>query len=82
MNKLNSQALGLKMLGLRFQLSIMNNTEPSTADIKEFQDNLTFHRAKVLIINNQIIDPLTERMQQMAEKAHKYYGKDFIGLCS
>lgn len=65
-----AKVLGLKMFGLGFQLSVMNDTEPSVNDIKDFQNKLTLHQVKILITNNQVIDPLTERMQQIAEKAN------------
>lgn len=65
-----AEALGLKVLGTAFQLSVMNDTEPSAADIKDFQDQLTTHNAKVLIMNNQVSDPLTQRMQQIAEQVN------------
>jgi zinc/manganese transport system substrate-binding protein len=62
-----AEALGLEMLGQGLQLSIMNDTEPSATDIKDFQNQLTSRRAKVLISNNQVSDPLTQRMEQIAK---------------
>lgn len=63
-----ADSLGLKMLGKGFQLSIMNGTPPSAKDIKEFEDVLTRHEAKVLIYNNQVSNPITERMRSLAQK--------------
>ena len=63
-----ANSLGLKMNGMNFQLSIMNDTEPSISDIKDFENNLTAHTVKVLIYNNQVINPMTERMQKLATK--------------
>ncbi len=61
--------LGLKMYGLGFQLSVMNDTEPSATDTKNFEDLLNQHQVKVLIYNNQVSNPLTENMRALAEKA-------------
>jgi zinc/manganese transport system substrate-binding protein len=65
-----ARALNLKMFGMAFQMSVMNDTEPSATDIKDFQNQLFMHSVKVLIMNNQVSNPLTERMQQIAEKAN------------
>lgn len=64
-----AKALGLKMLGIGFQLSIMNDTEPSVSDTKQFEDLLTQRQVKVLIYNNQTADPITERMKNLAKQA-------------
>jgi zinc/manganese transport system substrate-binding protein len=61
-----SDALGMKMVGLGFQLSIMNDTEPSSKDVAYFEAQLTNHTAKVLIYNAQVSNPMTERMQNLA----------------
>jgi len=65
-----ANTLGLTMYGLHFQLSVMNDTEPSAADIKDFQNKLMTRSVKVLIINNQVSDPLTQRMEEIAQKAN------------
>lgn len=64
-----AKALGLEMFGQGFQLSIMNDTEPSVSDTKKFEDLLTQHQVKVLIYNNQTADPITERMKNIAQQA-------------
>lgn len=64
-----AEALGLQMNGKGFQISIMNDTEPSVSDIKNFEDQLRNHRVKVLIYNNQVSNPATERMQKIAEQS-------------
>lgn len=61
-----SDTLGLKMHDHAFQLSVMNNTEPSAAATRDFEESLKKHRIKVLIYNNQVVDPLTERMKELA----------------
>jgi zinc/manganese transport system substrate-binding protein len=63
-------ALGLMMQGQNFQLSIMNGTEPSANATKAFEDALRNHQVKVLIYNNQVSNPVTDRMRKIAEKAH------------
>ncbi len=62
-------ALLLTMYGQSFQLSIMNDTTPSFADTKDFEDRLTHHLVKVLIYNNQVSNPLTEHLQTLAKEA-------------
>jgi zinc/manganese transport system substrate-binding protein len=64
-----AKTLGLKMYGTRFQLSVMNDTEPSASDTRDFEDKLQKHQVKVLIYNSQVSNPLTENMRQLAEKA-------------
>ena len=57
------------MQGQGFQLSIMNDTEPAVSDVKDFENKLTQHQVKVLIFNNQVTNPATDRMQKIAKKA-------------
>jgi zinc/manganese transport system substrate-binding protein len=63
-------ALGLKMQGYKFQLSIMNSTSPSVQETKNFEDALKYHRVKLLIYNKQVSNPLTRRMQILAKTSH------------
>lgn len=63
-------ALTFKVYGKNFQLSIMNDTEPSIADIRDFEDKLKQHQVKVLIYNNQVVNPLTGYLKKLAENAH------------
>ncbi len=64
-----ADALGLVMQGRGFQLSIMNDTEPAVSDVRDFENKLTQHQVKVLIFNNQVTNPATDRMQKIAQKA-------------
>jgi zinc/manganese transport system substrate-binding protein len=64
-----ASGLGLAMRNERFQLAIMNGTEPSAADIARFQDDLRDRAVRVLIYNSQTAGPLTERMRALAVKA-------------
>jgi zinc/manganese transport system substrate-binding protein len=65
-NDMASQ-LGLRMFGQSFQISIMNGTEPSVSDTKEFERLLKQHQVQVLIYNNQVTNPITERMKNIAK---------------
>lgn len=62
-------ALGLAMRNERFQLAVMNDTEPSAADIAALQDDLSQHRVKVLIFNRQTSDDLSQRLLGIAKTA-------------
>jgi len=64
-----AEALGLIIYGKKFQLSVMNDTEPTASDTRDFMDKLNNHEVKVLIYNNQVTNPLTERMLNTAKKA-------------
>ncbi|MGH7064532.1 MAG: metal ABC transporter solute-binding protein, Zn/Mn family [Stellaceae bacterium] len=64
-----ADALGLEMRNQRFQLAIMNGTEPSAADIAAFDADLRSRAVKILIYNNQTRGGLTLRMRNIAEAA-------------
>lgn len=56
------------MHGEALQINIMNDSPPSISQIKSFEDDLTQHKVCLLIYNNQVINPLTKHMQEMAVK--------------
>ncbi len=62
-------AIGLKMYGDSFQLSVMNETNPSFSAVKDFENRLNKHQVKALIYNNQVTSPLIEHMREIAETA-------------
>lgn len=64
-----TEALGLTMRNQRFQLAMMNDTEPSARDIAAFESDLKEHKVKVLIYNKQVSEKLTERLRDIAGKA-------------
>jgi zinc/manganese transport system substrate-binding protein len=64
-----AQALGLTMRNERFQLAMMNDTEPSARDIAAFERDLKEHKVKVLIYNSQVSEKLTERLRDVAGKS-------------
>lgn len=65
-----SDAIGLDMRNPRFQLAVMNDTEPSATDIAAFEKDLKERRVHVLIYNSQATDALTKRMLKIARDAH------------
>jgi zinc/manganese transport system substrate-binding protein len=64
-----ADALGLDMRDRRFQLAVMNDTEPSAADIAAFERDLRSRAVKLLIYNNQTSDALTRHMRVLAQEA-------------
>ncbi len=64
-----ADALGLVVRNPGFQLAIMNDTEPSAADIAKFEKDLRSRAVKVLIYNSQTSDALTRRMRMIATDA-------------
>jgi zinc/manganese transport system substrate-binding protein len=64
-----AEALGLTMRNQRFQLAMMNDTEPSARDMAAFESDLKERKVKVLIYNSQVSDKLTERLRDIAHKA-------------
>ncbi len=64
-----AEALGLTMRNQRFQLAMMNDTEPSARDIAAFEKDLREHKVKVLIYNSQVSEKMTERLRDVAVKA-------------
>jgi zinc/manganese transport system substrate-binding protein len=64
-----ADAIKLKVRNQRFQLAIMNNTEPSASEIAAFQKDLKTRAVKVLLYNNQTSEKLTERMRAIAKES-------------
>jgi zinc/manganese transport system substrate-binding protein len=64
-----ASAIGLDMRNQRFQIAVMNDTEPASSDIAAFENDLTRHRVRVLVYNNQTEDALTDKMRGMARAA-------------
>jgi zinc/manganese transport system substrate-binding protein len=59
-------ALGLKMRNERFQLSIMNDTEPSAHDVAAFQDDLNTHKVRVMFYNKQASNKAVQTLVDLA----------------
>ncbi len=62
-----AQALGLKMRNEKFQLAVMNNTEPSVSDVAAFEDDLKTHKVRVMLFNAQASEPAVRRLVKIAE---------------
>jgi zinc/manganese transport system substrate-binding protein len=63
-------ALGMQVRNESFQLSVMNNTEPSASDVAAFEKDLKTHQVKLLIYNSQASDPIAVRMEKIAKASH------------
>jgi zinc/manganese transport system substrate-binding protein len=64
-----SDAIGLSMRNMRFQLAAMNDTEASASDIAAFERDLREKRVRVLIYNSQATEALTKRMLKLAQQS-------------
>ena len=62
-------ALGLTMRNERFQLAVMNGTEPSASDTAAFEHDLRTRHVRVLIYNSQASDAAVERLRRIARQA-------------
>jgi zinc/manganese transport system substrate-binding protein len=60
--------LGLEMRNKRFQLAVMNGTEPSVRDIAAFEQDLKDGKVKLLLFNKQTSTELTQRMLDVARR--------------
>ena len=62
-------ALGLTVRNVRFQLSIMNDTEPSARDVAGFERDLKEHKVRVMFYNKQASDKTVQRLVDIARAA-------------
>lgn len=69
-------ALGMNVIDPRFELAVMNNTEPGAAEVAAFESALAQHRAKLLVYNRQATDPVAARMRSLAAR----YGIPIVGV--
>ena len=63
-------ALGMEVRNQSFQLSVMNDTEPSASDIASFEDDLKTRMVKLLVYNSQASNPVAARMERLARASH------------
>ncbi len=63
-------ALGLAMRNERFQLAVMNGTEPAASDVMAFERDIKQRAVRVLFYNSQASDPSAQRLLAMAQAAH------------
>ncbi len=59
-------ALGLTMLEQRFQLAVMNDTEPSAGETGAFEEDLRHRRVRLLIYNEQATGSAVKRLLEIA----------------
>ena len=60
-------ALGFKMRNERFQLAVMNNTEPAASDVAAFENDLKTRRVKLFFYNSQASDSAAQRLLKIAQ---------------
>ncbi|HEY5379798.1 MAG TPA: zinc ABC transporter substrate-binding protein [Pseudolabrys sp.] len=61
-----ASALGLKMRNESFQLSVMNDTEPSARDIAAFEQDLKDHKVRALFYNKQAAGKIVQHLVALA----------------
>ena len=61
-----ADALGLTMRNERFQLAIMNDTEPSARDVAAFEQDLKDRKVRVLFYNKQAPTKLVQHLIELA----------------
>jgi zinc/manganese transport system substrate-binding protein len=64
-----TDAIGLVNRNRRFQLAMMNDTEPSAKDLAAFESDLKQHNVKALINNTQVSGALAQRLVATAQAA-------------
>ena len=62
-------ALGLKMRNERFQLAVMNDTEPAASDVAVFESDLRDKRVKLFIYNSQATSKTAQRLANLAKES-------------
>jgi zinc/manganese transport system substrate-binding protein len=62
-------ALGLRMRNERFQLAVMNSTEPRASDVSAFENDLRHHAVRVLFYNRQATEPAAQHFMHLAERS-------------
>ncbi len=63
-------ALGFAMRNERFQLAVMNDTEPRASDVAAMESDLRQHRVGVLFYNSQATDSAAQRLLKIARESH------------
>ncbi len=64
------EALGMQVRDQSFQLSVMNNTEPSASDVTAFENDLKTHQVRLFVYNSQASDTVAVRMEKLARASH------------
>jgi zinc/manganese transport system substrate-binding protein len=63
-------ALGFTMRNERFQLAVMNDTEPRVSDVATFEDELRKHAVRLLFYNSQASNAATQRLMKLAQQSN------------
>jgi zinc/manganese transport system substrate-binding protein len=63
-------SLGLVMRNERFQIAVMNETEPRMSDVAAFENDLRQHRVRVLFYNSQASGTAAQRMLRIARDSN------------
>jgi zinc/manganese transport system substrate-binding protein len=63
-------ALGFSMQDGRFQLAVMNGTEPRAGDVAAIENDLRRRRVRMLFHNAQVTDAASERLIGIAQASH------------
>ena len=62
-------ALGLTMRNERFQLAVMNDTEPSARDVAAFEQDLKKRQVRVMFYNKQAASKIVQHLVELARAA-------------
>ena len=62
-------ALGFRMRNERFQLAVMNDTEPRASDVAAFENDLRKHAVRLLFYNSQATDTAAQRLVRIARQS-------------
>jgi zinc/manganese transport system substrate-binding protein len=65
-----ADALKLTIRNERFQMAVMNDTEPAARDLAAFENDLKMRKVKALLYNSQVSSNLTSRLIDMARGAN------------
>ncbi len=65
-----ASALGLTMRNEKFQLDVMNESEPAASDVAAFEQDLRGHAVRALFYNSQATDAAAKRLLDIAQASH------------
>jgi zinc/manganese transport system substrate-binding protein len=63
-------ALGFTMRNERFQLAVMNDTEPRVSDVAAFENDLRTHAVRLLFYNSQASNTAAQRLVKIAGQSN------------
>ncbi len=63
-------ALGFTMRNQRFQLAVMNDTEPRASDVAAIEDDLRQHRVRILFYNSQATNTAAQRLVAISHQSN------------